>query len=82
MNPLITPHPESASFPKHPHAQTAVRLASFNTPDREHVSRVLAVTGTPRGLYRLARQLRAAAIWERKQAEIDQRVQRMVLQAA
>lgn len=44
----------------HPHAQTALFLASFNTPDRPWVSHMLAVSCTPRRLYTLARVLRAA----------------------
>lgn len=44
----------------HPHAQTALLLASFNEPDRPWVNRMLAVSGTPRRLYTLARVLRAA----------------------
>lgn len=44
----------------HPHAQTAVLLASFNNPEREFVNHELAVSGTPRRLYTLARVLRAA----------------------
>lgn len=46
----------------HPHAQTAVLLASFNQPDRPWVNRMLAVSGTPRRLYTLARALRAAQL--------------------
>lgn len=44
----------------HPHAQTAVLLASFNEPDRDYVTDTLAVSGCPRRLYTLARVLRAA----------------------
>lgn len=44
----------------HPHAQTALLLASFNQPDRPWINRMLAVSGTPRRLYTLARVLRAA----------------------
>ena len=44
----------------HPHAQTAVLLASFNHPDRPWVNRMLEVSSTPRRLYTLARVLRAA----------------------
>lgn len=47
-------------FPSHPAAQTAVLMASVNTPDRHDVDRVLRETGTPRALYTLARVLRAA----------------------
>jgi hypothetical protein len=47
-------------FPSHPSAQTAVLLASFNTPDRDHVALVLRETNTPRSLYTLARILRTA----------------------
>lgn len=47
-------------FPSDPAAQTAVLLASFNTPDRAHVDQVLRETKTPRHLYTLARGLRAA----------------------
>lgn len=47
-------------FPANPSAQTAVLLASFNTPDRDHVDLVLRETSTPRSLYTLARVLRAA----------------------
>lgn len=47
-------------FPTHPAAQTAVLKASFNTPDRADVERVLRETNTPRALYTLARVLRAA----------------------
>jgi hypothetical protein len=56
----MSPHPNAPVFPKHPQAQTAVLLASFNSPDREHVARVLRITQTPRRLYTLARVLRAA----------------------
>jgi hypothetical protein len=44
----------------HPHAQTALLLASFNQQDRPWVNRMLAESGTPRSLYTLARVLRAA----------------------
>lgn len=57
-------HPFCPVFPVHPHAQTAVLLASFNTPDRVHVDTVLRETGTPRGLYTRARVLRAAWRYE------------------
>lgn len=48
----------------HPHAQTAVLLASFNQPDREYVNATLAESGTPRCLYTLARLLRAAQLMD------------------
>lgn len=80
MNP--TPHPNDASYPTHPHAQTAVLLASFNTPDREHVERVLKVTGTPRRLYTLARVLRAAQAEDQRQAEYDRRIASLIREAA
>lgn len=48
----------------HPHAQTAVLLASFHQPDRDFVDRELAVSGTPRSLYALARVLRAAQLMD------------------
>lgn len=46
----------------HPHALTAVLLASFNRVDRPYVTETLALSGTPRSLYTLARVLRAAQI--------------------
>lgn len=46
----------------HPHAQTAVLLASFNHIDRPYVTETLALSGTPRCLYTLARTLRAAQL--------------------
>lgn len=48
--------------PSHPHAQTAVQLATLHGMSRDHVSLVLRETGTPRSLYTLARVLRAARI--------------------
>jgi hypothetical protein len=48
----------------HPHAQTAVLLASFNQPDRDYVNATLAESGTPRRLYTLARVLRAAKLMD------------------
>lgn len=52
----------------HPHAQTALLLASFNEPDREYVNDTLAVSGTPRSLYTLARILRSAQMVEEMEA--------------
>lgn len=46
----------------HPHAQTAVLLASFNRPPRAHINRELRLSGCPRSLYTLARILRAAQL--------------------
>lgn len=46
----------------HPHAQTAVLLASFNRPPRAHINRELRLSGCPRSLYTLARVLRAAQL--------------------
>lgn len=69
-------------FPSDPSAQTAVLLASFNTPDRAHVDMVLRETGTPRGLYRLARQLRAAQASELRAESAEQQIEAMIRQAA
>ena len=52
----------------HPHAQTAVLLASFNQPDRPWVDHMLEVSGTPRRLYTLARILRAAQTLDEMEA--------------
>lgn len=56
----------------HPHAQTAILLASFHNPDRAHVARELKRSGTPRSLYTLARLLRAAQIVD-EMAEADRK---------
>lgn len=58
-------------FPADPSAQTAVLMASFNTPDRKHVTHVLRETRTPRGLYTLARILRAAQRWDQEQDDLQ-----------
>lgn len=45
----------------HPHAALAIRLAhAAQYVDRATMSRILASSGCPRGLYTLARVLRAA----------------------
>lgn len=62
----------------HPHAQTAILLASFNRPNRSHVRRELALSGTPRSLYTLARVLRAAQLMD----EINAAHPAVVAQAA
>lgn len=48
----------------HPHAQTAVLLASFNRPQSAHINRELRLSGCPRSLYTLARVLRAAQLMD------------------
>jgi hypothetical protein len=48
----------------HPHAQTAVLLASFNAADRDYINSTLAASGTPRRLYTLARMLRAVKLMD------------------
>lgn len=62
----------------HPHAQTAVLLASFNHPDRDFVNRELAISGCPRSLYTKARLLRAEQCME----EIDAMHQASFAEAA
>lgn len=54
----------------HPHAQTAVLLASFHQPDRDFVNHELAVSGTPSRLYTLARVLRSVQALD-EMTEID-----------
>lgn len=48
----------------HPHAQTAILLASFHQQHRSHVRRELYLSGCPRSLYTLARVLRAAQMMD------------------
>ncbi|GBL46237.1 hypothetical protein SFMTTN_2050 [Sulfuriferula multivorans] len=48
----------------HPHAITAVVLASFNQPDRAYINRELARSGCPRSLYTTACILQAAMKFE------------------
>lgn len=65
----------------HPHAQTAVLLASFNHPDRTWVNKQLEVSGTPRRLYTLARVLRAAQMVD-ELAEMDHQARLDAINAA
>lgn len=65
----------------HPHAQTAVLLASFNHPDRPWINRMLEVSGTPRRLYTLARVLRAAQMVD-EMAEMDHQARLDAINAA
>lgn len=65
----------------HPHAQTAVLLASFNHPDRPWINRMLEVSGTPRRLYTLARVLRATQMVD-EMAEMDHRSRLDAINAA
>lgn len=56
----------------HPHAQTAVLLASFSQPvDRAYVNRELARSGCPRSLYTTACILQAGLKFEQAQDEIE-----------
>ncbi|MDA8254172.1 MAG: hypothetical protein M0Z99_00805 [Betaproteobacteria bacterium] len=52
----------------HPHARTAVFLASIHPAPRGLVADELRYTGTPRRLYTLARLLRAAQMMDQMDA--------------
>jgi hypothetical protein len=65
----------------HPHAQTAVLLASFNHPDQPWINRMLEVSGTPRRLYTLARVLRATQMVD-EMTEMDHQARLDAINAA